>query len=371
MTVTPNMGMDLPVVSTTLGPTWATMLDAALDVVDAHDHTSGKGAQLPTAALDLDADLPFNGYNATLLRSTRYSDQGAALALATDLRCLYASGGELYYNDGNGTAVQITSNGAVLAGNGSIGGLPSGTAGVSFNSATGTYTFVQATNEAAPIDVGPVIIRTTDASSNGVTLNAPAALAADYDLTLPGSLPGVTSFLTLSSAGAIASGPALSAGIDTVNLANGAVTREKMEAVGQQISSSSTFSTASTVAIAVTTANGATANLSVTLTTSGRPVVIGLASAETGDGAIRLTPTTSGSFFSQVWILANGSIILGRFLAQSYAASSSFVQTWPVSACTTIYPFSAGTHTFQVYVVCGTNTATTEIIATKLFAYEL
>jgi hypothetical protein len=44
---TANMNLSLPTVSVTIGPTWATQLNTALETVDVHDHTSGKGVQVP------------------------------------------------------------------------------------------------------------------------------------------------------------------------------------------------------------------------------------------------------------------------------------------------------------------------------------
>lgn len=54
---TPNMSLDLPTVSATLGPTWASLLNAALELVDAHDHTSGKGPKVTPAGILINATL--------------------------------------------------------------------------------------------------------------------------------------------------------------------------------------------------------------------------------------------------------------------------------------------------------------------------
>jgi hypothetical protein len=72
MPTTPNMNLDLPTVSTTLGPAWATQLNEAIGVdgtgIDAHDHTSGKGVRIPPAGLDISGDLTFGDNAATNLR---------------------------------------------------------------------------------------------------------------------------------------------------------------------------------------------------------------------------------------------------------------------------------------------------------------
>lgn len=119
---TTYMGMDLPVPGSTAGGLaglylWATMLNTALeDKVDAHDHTSSKGTRVPTLGILINADLEFNGYDATELRSTRYEQQ-ASVGASDDVACLYflSSTGDLYCRTGAGTEVRITSGGAVNA----------------------------------------------------------------------------------------------------------------------------------------------------------------------------------------------------------------------------------------------------------------
>ena len=110
MAVTPNMSMIIPTVSVTLGPTYATQVNSAFDLVDAHDHTSGKGTRIPTAGLNINTDLTFGGYSATTLKTTSYQSQGGALGVGTT-NAVYSVGGDLYWNNGAGTAVKIT-NGA-------------------------------------------------------------------------------------------------------------------------------------------------------------------------------------------------------------------------------------------------------------------
>lgn len=110
MATTPNMSMIIPTVSVTLGPTYATQVNSAFDLVDAHDHTSGKGTRIPSAGLNINTDLTFGGYSATTLKTTSYQSQGGALGAGTT-NAVYSVGGDLYWNNGAGTAVKIT-NGA-------------------------------------------------------------------------------------------------------------------------------------------------------------------------------------------------------------------------------------------------------------------
>lgn len=205
MSITPNMNMLLPTVTVTPGPTWAQEVNAAFGVVDQHNHTSGQGNPVPTAGLNINADLNFNAFNAYALRSTRFSIQAGTLSLPTDLACLYSVNGDLYYNSGAGIPIQLTVGGALNATSiGGIGGdyVTSG-ASVFYTSASQTFTFWQASNTSALMDVGPLNIHAVG-NANYVTLGPNASMVASYTLTLPVALPlSGTSFLMVDSTGAI------------------------------------------------------------------------------------------------------------------------------------------------------------------------
>lgn len=112
-TTTPNMNLVLPDVSITAGPQWATLLNAAYALIDSHDHSSGKGALVTPAGLNISSDLTFAQNNATNLRTVRLFPNGSFSPVSTDKTCLYANGGELYYIDAAGNNVQLTLNGSV------------------------------------------------------------------------------------------------------------------------------------------------------------------------------------------------------------------------------------------------------------------
>lgn len=109
------MNLTLPTVSVTLGPTWATEINTALTTIDDHDHTSGKGRQVPTTGLNINADLSFGGYKATTLKSTQFSSQASALSGASEANATYSLNGDLYFVNGSGVGVQITSGGSVVS----------------------------------------------------------------------------------------------------------------------------------------------------------------------------------------------------------------------------------------------------------------
>lgn len=121
MSHTPNMDLDLPVVTETTGPEWANKLNEALNTVDGHNHTPGFGVQVPTAGLNIDADVDFNGNAASDVKSIALTSQNADDQ--THLRNIYSKLGDLWYNNEVNQAVQIT-DGSSLAGGGGGGGTP-------------------------------------------------------------------------------------------------------------------------------------------------------------------------------------------------------------------------------------------------------
>lgn len=194
------MDLPLPIVGVQTGPLYATDLNNCLTIVDGHDHTPGYGVPVPSDGININSDLPFSNHNLTSLRTVRFQSQSAALSAAADVGCLYEVDDDLYYNDGAGNQVRITQSGSVAGSSGTITGLPSGTASASYNSLSGTFIFQSATATPAYVDCASVLIRNFSANSNALTLQAPAAMAADYSLTLP-PLPASQKIMTLDSSG--------------------------------------------------------------------------------------------------------------------------------------------------------------------------
>lgn len=179
--ISPNMNLPVPVVSQEIGPDWASDINACMGQIDSHNHSSGEGVQITPDGIDINADLPFNGSNATTMGAVQFTAKIAALTSL--LRSLQVVSADLYYIDGAGNLVRITQGGSVTGASGTITGLPSGTASASYSG--GTFTWQSATNTPATMDMGPAIIRSTTASSKGVTLSSRAAMAADYNLFFP------------------------------------------------------------------------------------------------------------------------------------------------------------------------------------------
>lgn len=376
-TQTPNMLLDLPIPSVQTGPQYATDLNQALTQVDSHNHSSGQGVQIPTAGISINADLSFNSFNATTLRSARMVNQGAPLGTATDINCLYASGGNLYFNSNAGQQVQITAGAALNAASiGGIGGdyVTSG-ASVFFTNATKTYFFYQTANTTGSMDCGQVTIHDNVASANGVTIKSPSSLAANYSLTFPAALPAsLTSFLAYSTAGVgafvapDASTVEISSstlrikdlGVTTAKLADASVTQAKLAAVNIQTSSScADFSTASATLVAVT-------NLSVTITTTGRPVQLFLNGDTSGVNEQSIGSTGGGAGGVMVMSFFRGASQLNKFHLDVETTNPMLI---PPSAVSYVDTPAAGTYTYTFKVQIANNTA--RVRNSVLVAYEM
>lgn len=203
------MGLTLPTDHQSLDA-WGAILNTALGLVEAHNHTAGNGNLVPTGGLSIDADLAFNTKAITGLKAIDFT------AVATTAVTGYAGAffvnsadSNLYYRTTAGVNVQVT-NGAALNVSAFTGGIGGDYASVgalfSFDDATDSYwaqqELVLGVRAWAGLRVGNVDIYEQAASiTNRVRLNSPTALAASYALTLPAALGGSTLALQVSSAG--------------------------------------------------------------------------------------------------------------------------------------------------------------------------
>lgn len=81
-----------------------------LELLDLHDHTTGKGVRIPSAGINVNADLEFNNNSATELEGASFTSQ---VVDSTVANTIFVKNGELYYVDASLNAVQLTSSGAV------------------------------------------------------------------------------------------------------------------------------------------------------------------------------------------------------------------------------------------------------------------
>lgn len=109
---TTYMNLNLPVPSQTAGPVWAESLNTAVATIDSHDHTAGKGTQVPASGLNINADLSIGSNTLTDVKSVNLTSETESLS-PSNVQAVYSYAGDLWYNNSTGTAVQITQGSSV------------------------------------------------------------------------------------------------------------------------------------------------------------------------------------------------------------------------------------------------------------------
>lgn len=167
--------------------------------------------------------------------------------------------------------------------------------------------------------------------------------------------------------GAVASSNIVDGAVVTSKLADGAVTIEKLASITPEVSSSASFSTDSTTYVNVT-------NLSTTITSTGRPIWVGLIwgdaiwTPELGEIAV-----TSSSYSATGYVnfhISNATrnvVIIG---GSGHLDSANFGARYPCATAQFIDFQPAGTYTYQVRVKADDD-ETIYVTNCKLQAFEL
>ena len=390
---TPYMNLILPVVGPlgTTGPEWANLVNAALSQLDAHDHSTGNGKQITPAGININQTLQMNSQQISEIASLALDN---LVSQPADSNLIYEFAGELYFNDSSGNKVQLTSGGTInVASLGTItGDYSTSTADLTYSDASKTFIFKQSATLTANVDCGPIKIYRNVASSPYARIQQSNSQVANLDWTLPAAYPAsklplkadasgvqtieqiVTADIADSqvTAGKLATDAVETAKIKDLNvttgkLANNAVTQAKRAALGQQVSSSSgTFSSSSATQVDVT-------NLSVTITTTGRPVFIGLISDGTANpSSLVARNSTSGDLADASYYLWRGGSQISQYRLYSASVTSSSLVELSIPSCSLwhIDVPAAGTYTYKLRTSAGTNT-TSYVSYTEIIAYEL
>lgn len=352
---TPNMNLTLPVVSQTPGPTWASEINADLTIIDGHNH-AGVGALVPVAGLDINSDLSLATHALTDVTKAVLLNQAA---VATS-NAVYAKAGDLWWTNGGGTPVQITSGGSVyVGGTGNIGGI-TGSAAVNYDSPTLSFEFIDENGNPASL-VGDVFV---GSSVTLGTASLTASGAGTYAINLPTALPvSSTSFLTCTTGGQLA----------YTSQSNG-ITRQMQAAVGQIVTSYQYSGPLSAPGNLL---------LPVTITTTGRPVFIGVTTITTAPNAAGIRLDNSGApAYTSAAVAVNitsasppvgftaGNYLQCAFAANVTAAGNAIIV--PASALNGIVALPAGTYTLQAVLVSLSGGGTPTLAMNgNLFAYEL
>lgn len=204
---TANMNMTLPTVGGSTD-TWGTTLNTALeDVIDVHDHTSGKGVRVPSSGLNINADLTFAGNSATNLEAVAFAgvaSYSTGMSLWVD-----SDDNELYWRTSGGTDVQIT-NGAALDSStlgGITGDYSTTDADVEYDDGNKQYKFMQ---DDAPSEIwakmkcGDIHLGEDAAVTTFVRLQSPSSLSASYDWIYPAALPAAEALVSVDASGNLA-----------------------------------------------------------------------------------------------------------------------------------------------------------------------
>lgn len=268
-TISPNMNLVIPGVGTEPGPTYATDVNNSLTIIDGHDHTIGSGVAITPSAININASLTMNNQSLTNIGALTLFPQLTPPASNS----IYESGVDLFYRDGNGNNIRITQSGSVAGSTGTITGLPSGTASASF--VAGTFVFQSATLTGANIDGASFIYRNNTASSFGLTLQPPNAMAANYTLTLP-SLPSTNNVMTLDTAGNMGSVTYDQVGQTMSSVGANAIADTRTRPVGFPTAVAGGVAVSSTCGVYSFSSPGFVSvnGSGLTITTTGRPVAL-------------------------------------------------------------------------------------------------
>lgn len=197
--------------------TWGVVLNTLLNLVENHDHSSGKGVQIPSSGLGVDADVSWATNAITSLLAIEFAEV-AATAVTSYSNALFANSadGNLYWRNASGVDVQITAGNTLdVSIVGGIGGdYSSVSALLSYNDASKNYWLQQ---EGGPrpwagLQTGDIQLFQKAASiTNAITLKSPNSLAASYAITLPAAVPTVQTMLQQSTSGALVQSSTLAA----------------------------------------------------------------------------------------------------------------------------------------------------------------
>ena len=115
MSTSPNMLLSIPDVSVTLGPQWAALLNACLLLIDDHDHTRGKGKQVPIAGVAINQDVDLLNFQLTEVKAIQFMSLLTALSGALNANKFQVVAGDVWFTNGGGVPVQITSGNSIVS----------------------------------------------------------------------------------------------------------------------------------------------------------------------------------------------------------------------------------------------------------------
>lgn len=191
-TTTSLMGLTVPLVNDAT-PSYVAAIAASLQLLDAHDHTTGKGAKVPVSGLNINAELSFGGFSAVDLRSAHFESLGGALSASIDNNSVHVVDGDLYFLDGSNRSVRLTNNGGINASGGFGGDYTSANASATYTSSSRRYTFLDHFGVQAGISCSALLASTANSNFGGDT---PAVGSLGVSI-LPGNTGAATTMLSV------------------------------------------------------------------------------------------------------------------------------------------------------------------------------
>jgi|GEM_PF-2708003 len=387
------MGLTTSTPGVTNDLTAATSEQSNYQVIDIHDHSSMKGAQVPTAGLNINANLGFAGFKAFNFLAAQFSNQTSSLSAAENKPCVYSLNGELRFIDNSGNDVLITNAGSVNSATGSISGLSSPVA-AGFSSSTFTWQANAGTGIYAKMANADVSLYESLAGvTNAVTLKSPATLAASYSVTLPAAAPASTQYVTMATTGQLATASADSVGSAMTATGSNAIgstmTATGSNAIGSVMTATggNAIANVRTRTVSATAAAGGVASssaasfstssvsfvnvveLSVTITSTGRPIQIMLISGGPSQGFISLSRTgTSSNGFIR---LLRGAVAIADSEYALSGASGFLLMRAPPPGVFMLDAVAAGTYVYQLQAGVSEITMTLGISNVRMVAYEI
>lgn len=366
--ISPNMNLPVPVVGVEPGPQYATDINNSLTIIDGHSHVSGSGVPITPDALNINSNLTIQNHSLYNIGALTLFPQVSLPANSS----LYESGVDLFFIDGNGNSIRITQSGSLAGAAGTITGLPSGTASASF--AAGTFIFQASTATGANIDGASFIFRNNTASSFGLTLSPPNAMGANYALVLP-SLPAQTNVMTLDTSGNMGSITYDAVGQNMTSVGANAIAASVTRVVSSSPASVGNISKSVSSGAFGTSTLGSfvdVTGLAVELTTSGRPVFVGLIADANSTNPAIISQVSSGNTAQLDFAFSRNAsgVSFSRMIGAHVVAGGGPSQlAIPPSSLYFIDSVAAGTYTYVFSIRQGTGTCS--VINCFLIAYEL
>ena len=159
---TPNMGLCTVTTGVTTMAQTQDCLNQNAAIIDGHNHSSGEGALVNPAGINITAPLPFNGHPATMLSATEYVDAGPGPSVPLSA---WFDGINYCVEDGNANKICLTCNGGVCVGD---GGLPAVACVLGVCLKNGCLVFPNGASVCGDNGPGDTIISAVDGGANYV-----------------------------------------------------------------------------------------------------------------------------------------------------------------------------------------------------------